>query len=109
MIDWKRIAELKDEVGMEDFEEIVTLFLEEVDGAIAELNADASGPELADSLHFLKGCALNLGFEALGALCQAGERLAHDGRSAEVDVDEVRSVYAASREAFLAGEDSAAA
>ena len=30
MIDWQRVNELRDEVGAEDFEEVVDLFLEEV-------------------------------------------------------------------------------
>ena len=31
MIDWARVSELRDEVGPEDFEEVLHLFLEEVD------------------------------------------------------------------------------
>ena len=34
MIDWTRVSELRDEVGAEDFDEVVELFLEEVDEAI---------------------------------------------------------------------------
>ena len=34
MIDWKSLAELRDEVGVDDFNEIIALFLEEVDGVI---------------------------------------------------------------------------
>ena len=30
MIDWPRVKELKDEIGAEDFGEVVDLFLEEV-------------------------------------------------------------------------------
>ena len=37
MIDWARVSELRDEVGAEDFDEVVELFLEEVDEAIAAL------------------------------------------------------------------------
>ena len=29
MIDWARVSELRDEVGAEDFDEVVELFLEE--------------------------------------------------------------------------------
>ena len=35
MIDWARVSELRDEVGEGDFDEVVELFLEEVDEAIA--------------------------------------------------------------------------
>lgn len=34
MIDWNRAAELREEVGAEDFSEVVDLFLEECDDAI---------------------------------------------------------------------------
>ena len=37
MIDWARVSELRDEVGAEDFDEVVELFLEEVEEAIAAL------------------------------------------------------------------------
>lgn len=37
MIDWARVSERRDEVGEEDFDEVVELFLEEVDEAIAAL------------------------------------------------------------------------
>ena len=33
MIDWGRVAELRDEVGAENFSEVVCLFLEEADEA----------------------------------------------------------------------------
>ena len=31
MIDWNRVAALREEVGAEDFDEVVELFLQEVD------------------------------------------------------------------------------
>ena len=37
MIDWACVSELRDEVGVEDFDEVVELFLEEVDEAIVAL------------------------------------------------------------------------
>ena len=37
MIDWASVSELRDEVGAEDFDEVVELFLEEVDEAIIAL------------------------------------------------------------------------
>jgi len=102
MIDWQRIRELKEEVGAEDFEEIATLFLQEVDGAMTQLDPDANAQKMAEDLHFLKGGALNLGFEALSDLCQAGERAALEGRLQDVDIAEVKRIYAASRADFLA-------
>lgn len=109
MIDWDRVAELKEEVGEEDFEEIVTLFLEEVDGTIAGLGRDGVPASLANDLHFLKGSALNLGFAALGARCAEDEQRAKAGQAVQVDIAEVRRIYAASRAAFLSATGLAAA
>lgn len=99
MIDWARVNELRDEVGAEDFAEVATLFLEETDAAIAVL------PTLPDAglgahLHGLKGSALNLGFAALAAKCQAGEVAARGG--AGIDRAAIVACYAASKAAFLA-------
>ena len=109
MIDWQRIAELRDEVGEEDFEEIASLFLEEVDGAMASLDQGAPAAKMSDDLHFLKGCALNLGFEALGNLCRDGERAAQEGRLDDIDIAAVKSVYAESRAMFTSKTGEAAA
>lgn len=37
MINWKRVNELRDEIGPEDFAEVVELFLEEVEQVIDKL------------------------------------------------------------------------
>ena len=79
MINWDRVAELREEVGVDDFAEIIELFLEEVD-AIIELLRDGQGlSDLEAHLHFLKGSALNLGFAKFAELCQAGETAAIRG------------------------------
>lgn len=109
MIDWDRVSELQEEVGKEDFDEIVTLFLEEVDEATAGLSTGAAGADLAEAMHFLKGCALNLGFRDLAELCATGELQAKDGQGHLVDTDKVVEVYNASRAAFLAELSSLAA
>lgn len=107
MIDWDRVTELQDEVGAEDFLEIVTLFLEEVDEATANLSPDLSGDALADALHFLKGCSLNLGFAELAALCARGEDSLRGGIDC-VQVTDVLDSYRSSRDAFLSRVDLAA-
>lgn len=109
MIDWDRVNELQDEVGKDDFEEIVTLFLEEVDEATANLSDDLTGDALADALHFLKGCSLNLGFRDLAQLCEAGETAARSGAQAPVTMATVQQTYMASRDSFLARMSDAAA
>lgn len=72
MIDWERVAELQEEVGAEDFQDVVALFCEEVEDALARLGSDHQKD--AETLHFLKGSALNLGFETMAALCRQAEQ-----------------------------------
>lgn len=108
MIDWDRVTELKEEVGSDEFGDVVNIFLEEVDEAIERLSSGPPSAVGADDLHFLKGCALNLGFRALVALCQRLEgRLASAPLDAP-DVRELSQTYAASRAAFLARAPCAA-
>ena len=102
MIDWDRVRELRSEIGAENFDEVVDLFLEEADEAIARLSTGSGAKALAADLHFLKGAALNLGFAALSSLCQDGERRASAGDTA-VDLDAVRLTYAECRAEFEVG------
>ncbi len=102
-IDWKRVDELRSEVGADAFAEVVELFLEEVEEVIARLRSAPGAERLGDDLHFLKGSALNLGFVDVAALCQEGERRAAAGDAAAVDVAAVIESYETSRSAFLAG------
>lgn len=100
MIDWERVAELRDEIGEAGFSEVLELFLDEVEAVVMRLG---SRPEkLEDDLHFLKGSAWNLGFASFGASCQNGERRAATGCGAEVDISEVIATYSASKKAFMA-------
>lgn len=101
MIDWARVTELREEIGEEDFAEVVDLFLEEVDAVIQTLTPGMD--DLEAQLHFLKGSALNLGFDAFSALCQAGETAAGAGAGGDVDIASIRSVYTASRAEFATG------
>ena len=101
MINWDRVAERREEVGVDDFAEIIELFLEEVD-AIIELLRDGQGlSDLEAHLHFLKGSALNLGFAKFAELCQAGETAAAQGRSDSVDLGAIIAVYDSARTVFL--------
>jgi len=101
MIDWPRVTELRSEVGAEDFGEIVDLFLEEVEEVIAELRADDNRGQLEQRLHFLKGSALNLGFQTFSSLCQEGERDSAQGKSDSVDITSIISSFEASKNAFV--------
>ncbi len=103
MIDWTRISELRGEIGEEDLQEVVGLFLEETDEVIARL-ANAAEPALLESeLHFLKGSALNLGFADLADICQDGERKAAKGDVESVDLAHIIELYHMSKGTFLDG------
>ena len=108
MVNWDRIRELREEIGEEDFAEVVDLFFAEVEMAIERLGRPATPAERETDLHFLKGSALNLGFDALGGLCEAGESRAASGLLEEAEVRAVIEIYHASRAAFAAGRTSAA-
>ena len=101
MIDWDRVAELRDEVGAEDFREVVDLFLEEADEAIERMKAMSDSSSLEQDLHFLKGSSLNLGFAAFSALCRDGEKAAREGRSEVINMAEIFDSYAQSRSEFV--------
>ena len=102
MIDWSQVAELHDEIGAADFDEVVALFLQEVEGALADLPGQADAPAaLEAALHFLKGSALNLGFDTLARACQDGEYAARAGTPEAVDIDAIVRLYKDSRAIFL--------
>lgn len=102
LIDWHRVAELRDEIGLEDFDEVVALFLTEVQATLDRLPARAENlQDLSEELHFLKGSTLNLGFRRLSMLCEAGELAISAGLGAPLDPDLLRRCYARSREEFL--------
>jgi histidine phosphotransfer protein HptB len=104
MINWDRVSELRNEIGEDDFAEVVTKFLEETDEVIARL-PDCKDPDSAErALHFLKGSALNLGFSDLAHLCQDGETRAAAGE-AVLAMERVILCYHASRVAFDSGRD----
>lgn len=101
MLNEERIAELKDEVGADDFEEIVTLFCEEVEEMLDELST-TSPTQMADKLHFLKGSALNIGLDAVGEMCRNAENRLKTNRDAAPDIAAIRKLYLASRIQLLA-------
>lgn len=100
MIDWARVETLRQEIGEEDFSEVVRLFVEEVEEVVARMERPGTPAQQEADLHFLKGSALNLGFTDLAALCQTEERRAAGGEA--VDTRPVIGLYTASRRAFLA-------
>ncbi|QYX58454.1 Hpt domain-containing protein [Roseovarius sp. SCSIO 43702] len=103
MIDWARVAELRREVGADDFGEIVEIFLEEVETGIDKLRGPVLPEGLEDLFHFLKGSALNLGFDRFSVLCRSGEIAMARGDRAGLDLSATISAFDRSREEFLAG------
>ncbi|UWQ91451.1 Hpt domain-containing protein [Aliisedimentitalea scapharcae] len=101
MIHWARISELREEVGAEDFEEIIEIFLEEVEEVIGRLKQGADLHSLEQDLHFLKGSALNLGFEGFSKLCQDGETQSAQGQATNVDLQSILATYEESKGQFM--------
>ena len=101
MISWGRVEELRHEVGEEVFDEVVKIFLEEVEGVIDRLRLSPDPNKLEADLHFLKGGALNLGFEYFSQLCEEGERNAAQNNAAAIDVHEVIAAYETSKSEFV--------
>ncbi len=105
MIDWARVADLRSEIGAEDFAEVIVMFLEETDEVIDRIAAQGDSIEIERDLHFLKGSALNLGFQDLAQLCNSGERAAAAGQGAAVDMAQIVACYRASKNSFQKGLD----
>ncbi|MFD1794933.1 Hpt domain-containing protein [Paracoccus aurantiacus] len=98
MIDWKRVNELRAELGDDDFAPVVELFLDEIEGIVMRLtHGDAE--RLENDMHFLKGSAANLGFTAFAQICQQGEIGARDGHDA-FDLATLLDCYAATKKEF---------
>ncbi|MGH1576089.1 Hpt domain-containing protein [Planktotalea sp.] len=109
MINWARITELREEIGAEDFEEVVELFLSEVEERLETVSADKSFEDFEEDMHFLKGSALNLGFEELARLCSDGESRAAS-KDAISDIASIFAAYEKSKQIFLSklsGEQAA--
>ncbi len=103
MIDWARIRELQNEIGLEGFDEVIELFLDEVDSEIAVLRAGLDPAKLESQFHMLKGSALNMGFRTFAEYCQTGETAAAENRHSQIDVPATLATYDRSRTEFLAG------
>jgi len=101
MIDWQRVDELRDEIGVDDFREVVDLFLEEVEEVIDRLATDPNPARLEDELHLLKGSALNLGFQNFSTLCAQGEAEAAAGRPDSIDIAAIIDCFQTCKTHFL--------
>ena len=97
MIDWNRVSELREEFGDKEFEEVIDLFVDEIDTEITVLEPLQDAGALESRLHFLKGSALNLGFSAFAQICQRAEFAAARGAIDDIDIGAVLSCYYASK------------
>lgn len=100
MIDWGRVIELRDEVGADEFDAVLELFMDEVEEVVMRLSKDDPG-RLERDLHFLKGSAWNLGFSEFGALCQTGEMAAARGRPQDIAIGDVVASYSTAKQLFM--------
>lgn len=103
MIDWKRVMDLREEVGPEDFLEVAELFLSEVGSVLERLGQAINVNTLENDMHFLKGAALNLGFADFARMCREGEQQAAAANFGAIDIGGVITCFNASRDSFIAG------
>jgi HPt (histidine-containing phosphotransfer) domain-containing protein len=101
-MNWDRVHELRSEVGDDAFDEVVALFLEETDCMAGRLAARVDPATLGGDLHFMKGAALNLGFDELAAACAAAESALRSAGAGAVDLHALLEAYASSRRELLA-------
>jgi histidine phosphotransfer protein HptB len=95
MINWAHVDELRSEMD-EAFDEVVAMFLEEAGEVIVRLETAPDPARYQADLHFLKGAALNLGFEHFADLCAEGEAAAAAGQPERVALQKVIESYRAS-------------
>ncbi|MFK7836935.1 MAG: Hpt domain-containing protein [Sulfitobacter sp.] len=106
MVNWDRVRTLREEVGAEDFDEIIELFFTEVGNVVEALPFVESAKAMADQLHFLKSGALNLGFDGLSDLCSHGEATANEGTMDGIDVEAVQQSYYDAKAHFHAHQNN---
>lgn len=103
MINWDQVKQLEEDIGAEDFGDVVVMFIEEVDEAVDTLRTDPqlSDDDLAAAMHFLKGSAANLGLTDFAGYCSDSEKKAQSGESAQVNLSTVVTLYDQSKVLFL--------
>lgn len=101
MIEWERVAELREEVGEHDFAEVVELFLTEVEDVLNRLRDAPERSTMERDLHFVRGSAMTLGFNGVSELCRTGEKLAAESRFEAIDLTALRASFERSRSEFV--------
>jgi HPt (histidine-containing phosphotransfer) domain-containing protein len=102
MIDWERVQELQDEIGPEHMQEVIELFVTEVEEQLAGLNHTLDIVDLGKAIHFLKGCSLNIGFRVVAKLCRQLEEEAAEGTLDLENIQNLEAAFQKSRFSFEA-------
>lgn len=92
MINWSHVDELRTEMD-EAFDEVVAMFLEEAGEVVARLESAPEPARFQADLHFLKGAALNLGFDHFADMCAEGEATAAAGEPERVAMGKIIASY----------------
>lgn len=100
MLNEVRIAELKDEVGEDDFIDVVRLFCEEVEEVLAVLPS-AANDAMIEKLHFLKGSALNIGMTTMAELCHEEEVRLKASQETSPEISRIIAAYLASKSMLI--------
>ncbi len=95
MFDKGRIEELRQDFDDEDFDEIIMLFLDEVEQRLTEIT-DCDCADISGTLHFLKGSAANLGFVSFNQACELAETT-----QSPHDIAAVARIYEESKQGFF--------
>jgi HPt (histidine-containing phosphotransfer) domain-containing protein len=104
MINWQRISELEADIGEDEVDEVLSLFLEEMD-EVVEIFASASATiDLPAQLHLLKGMAWNVGFVDVGDVCVLAEQSVSDEKRFGI-VGTINAIYAKERQELTAKRD----
>ncbi|KAB7614675.1 Hpt domain-containing protein [Amylibacter sp. SFDW26] len=109
MIDWAQVRQLQEDVGADEMDEVVELFLDEVDEVMENLATgyEAMAPnDRSAAFHLLKGCASNLGFKTFADQCSQGEDVTKAGNEPDFKVADLVQVYASSKASFMANKVS---
>ncbi len=100
MLNTNRIKELKQEVGEDDFVEVVGIFCEEVEEVLGQLPSTPASA-MVEKLHFLKGSALNIGMSDVGELCRSEEERLKAAPGATADIAAIEATYQASKSELI--------
>lgn len=82
-VDWDHLNALRDDIGAEDFADVVLLFFSEIGERLDGMRAGSVPPSAAD-FHFLRGSAANLGFVHMVGACETAEAACSAGHTPDL-------------------------